>query len=83
MMTLSSNIALLSFLLSISLTIDKRFQIPSGSLPLRGFSKFVYSKDATGAVDGRCKELTSLVVELYNGKRGENVNKSAGYCGST
>jgi len=50
--------ALLSFLCSSSLTIDSRFHIPSGSLPLSGRSRLCHSAAAGGALDER--QLRSL-----------------------
>lgn len=52
--------ALLSLLLNISLTMDRRFQMPSGSLPRRGLSKQAHSAAAGGSVDDRYMEFTSL-----------------------
>lgn len=45
-----SGTALRSPLLNISLTIDKRFHIPSGSLPLKGLKRDDHSAAAGGAV---------------------------------
>lgn len=56
----SSGAALLSRLLNISLTIERRFQMPSGSLPLRGRSRQAHSAAAGGSVDDRYMEFTSL-----------------------
>lgn len=55
-----SGAALLSLLLNISLTMDRRFQMPSGSLPLRGLSKQAHSAAAGGSVEERYMEFTSL-----------------------
>lgn len=55
-----SGAALLSLLLNISLTMDRRFQMPSGSLPLSGLSKQAHSAAAGGSVDERYMEFTSL-----------------------
>lgn len=55
-----SGAALLSLLLNISLTMDRRFQIPSGSLPLSGRSKQAHSAAAGGSVEDRYMEFTSL-----------------------
>ena len=56
---ISSNVdALASFLLNISRTIDNRFQIPSGSRPLRGLSNVCHSVAAGGALFAR--KFTSL-----------------------
>lgn len=63
-----SGAALLSLLLNISLTMDRRFQMPSGSLPLSGLSKQAHSAAAGGSVDERYMEFTSL--EDTNENRG-------------
>lgn len=42
--------AFLSLRLNISLTMDNKFHIPSGSLPLRGRRRLVHSAAAGGAV---------------------------------
>lgn len=59
----SSGAALLSLLLNISRTMDRRFQIPSGSRPLKGRSRQAHSAAAGGSVDDRYMEFTSLWTE--------------------
>lgn len=51
---------MLSRRLNISLTMERRFQIPSGSRPLRGLSRHAHSAAAGGSVDDRYMEFTSL-----------------------
>ena len=53
-----SGTAFLSFLLNISMTIESKFHIPSGSLPRKGRNSDVHSAAAGGAVVD--KQLTSL-----------------------
>ena len=55
--------ALLSLRRNISLTIERRFHMPSGSLPLRGRSKLCHSAAAGGAVAVR--KFTSLKTTQY------------------
>lgn len=43
--------ALRSFRLNISLTMERRFHMPSGSLPLRGLNKDDHSAATGGAVE--------------------------------
>lgn len=56
----SRGAALLSRLLNISLTMDRRFQMPSGSRPLKGRRRHAHSAAAGGSVDDRYMEFTSL-----------------------
>ncbi|KAK2181653.1 hypothetical protein NP493_386g04018 [Ridgeia piscesae] len=49
----SSLMAFESFLRNISRTIDKRFQMPSGSRPRRGRNRLCHSAAAGGAVEDR------------------------------
>ncbi|RNA04317.1 hypothetical protein BpHYR1_041828 [Brachionus plicatilis] len=64
---LSSGMAFLSFCLNISLIIETRFHIASGSRPLSGLRRLVYSADAADeACSKHSTSLTTLGVGAKN-----------------
>ena len=85
--------ALLSLLRHISRTMERRFQMPSGSRPLRGLSRLVHSADAWGALDEMYKDVTSLedgerweihVVKMKTRDQGHGqILKTNGWTGIT